>query len=210
MLDGKRNGILWIISAPSGAGKTSLSKALIERTPQLRHSVSYTTRPARPGEISGEHYHFVDIPSFEQMVDQGTFLEHARVFGNYYGTSEDWVKRQLLMGTDVLLEIDWQGARQVRERLPRHSVSIFILPPSTIALENRLRQRGQDGDEVIQLRMQEAQREMVHYDEYDYVVVNDDFAQALDNLHSIVSAERLRLCRHTDEMRQRMQELLGL
>ena len=210
MLDGNRNGILWIISAPSWAGKTSLSRALIDHTSQLRHSVSYTTRPPRPGEASGEHYHFIDIPTFEQMVDQGAFLEHARVFGNYYGTSEDWVKRQLLVGTDVLLEIDWQGARQVRERLHKQTVSIFILPPSTAALESRLRQRGQDDDKVIALRMQEAQREMVHYDEYDYVVINDSFELALEQLHSIVAAERLRLCRHTEEMRQRMHELLGL
>lgn len=204
------DGILWIISAPSGAGKTSLSRALIDRLPGLRHSVSYTTRAPRPGEVEGVDYQFMDIATFEQMVGQGAFLEHAKVFGNHYGTSEDWVKRQLLQGVDVLLEIDWQGARQVRERLPKHTVSIFILPPSAAALEARLRKRGQDSDDVIALRTRQAQQEMVHYDEYDYVVVNDDFDTALEQLCCIVQAERLRLCRHSHEMRQRTRELLKL
>ncbi|MEW6611595.1 MAG: guanylate kinase [Pseudomonadota bacterium] len=203
-------GILWIISAPSGAGKTTLSRALIEQTPDLRHSVSYTTRPPRPGERDGEHYHFVDTATFEHMVEEGAFLEHAHVFGNHYGTGEDWVKRQLLIGTDVLLEIDWQGARQVRERLPKQTVSIFILPPSADVLEARLRDRGQDSEEVIALRTREAQREMMHYDEYDYVVVNDQLDVALAQLRCIVNAERLRLSRHTEEMRQRTRELLRL
>lgn len=210
MLTHYHDGILWIISAPSGAGKTSLSRALIHQTRGLRDSVSYTTRPPRPGETEGIDYHFIDSVTFEQMIEQGSFLEHARVFGNYYGTSEDWVKRELLQGTDVLLEIDWQGARQVRERLHKQAVSIFILPPSAQILETRLRGRGQDSEDVISLRMQQAQREMIHYDEYDYVVVNDDFDLALNQLCCIVQAERLRLCRHSDEMRQRTRELLQL
>jgi guanylate kinase len=184
-------GTLFVISAPSGAGKTSLVAALLESDPALRVSVSYTTRPPRPGEIDGEHYHFVDTPTFDAMVAGGAFVEYARVFGNAYGTAESALRDALSAGDDVILEIDWQGARQVRERLPG-AVSIFVIPPTLAALESRLRGRGQDPDEVIAARMARARDELSHYAEYDYLVVNDRFDDALARLRAIIAAERLR------------------
>ncbi len=184
-------GTLFIVSAPSGAGKTSLVKALVARLDHIRLSVSYTTRPPRPGERDGEDYHFVDEATFQQMVREGAFLEYARVFDHHYGTSRAWLEEQLHAGTDVILEIDWQGARQVRDALPG-AVGIFILPPSRETLYQRLRQRGQDDDAVIQRRMRDAVAEMRHYREYDYLVINDRFEQALDELTHIVLAARLR------------------
>lgn len=183
---------LYIVSAPSGAGKTSLVKALVESTEEAVVSVSHTTRAPRQGERDGINYHFVSRVAFEAMVDRGAFLEHARVFDNYYGTSGDWVEARLEAGTDVILEIDWQGARQIRRRLPQ-ACSIFILPPSRAALARRLQGRGQDDGEVIARRMQDAQAQMSHYDEFDYVVINDDFATALSELRAILLARRLRL-----------------
>lgn len=183
-------GTLYIFSAPSGAGKTSLVTELVKRTAKLVVSVSHTTRAMCPGEQNGVHYHFVRVPEFEQMVSEGAFLEHARVFDNYYGTSQIAIEQQLAAGLDVILEIDWQGARQVRERMAE-AVSVFILPPSRIALEDRLRGRGQDSDDIIARRMRDAISEMSHYDEYDFVVVNDDFEQALAALIAIVSTHRL-------------------
>jgi guanylate kinase len=195
------NGTLYILSAPSGAGKTSLLKALREQDGELQISISHTTRPMRPGEEDGVHYHFVDQASFLAKVDRGDFLEHAEVFGNYYGTDEASVRRQLDAGQDTVLEIDWQGAQQVRKRFP-DAVSIFILPPSPEALHERLSNRGQDSEEVIQGRMREAVSEMSHYAEFDYLVINDDFEQALRELVAIVTGQRLRLTRqaavHTD------------
>ncbi len=185
------NATLYIVSAPSGAGKTSLVKALVEQDPTIRVSVSHTTRAPRPGEESGVHYHFTDQATFERMLEEGAFLEHARVFGNYYGTSQAAVAQQLAAGQDVLLEIDWQGARQVRVAFPG-AVSIFVLPPSRPVLEQRLRGRGQDGEEVIARRMEEAVSELSHYGEYDYLVVNDDFQTALADLQAIVRTRRLR------------------
>ena len=185
------NATLYIVSAPSGAGKTSLVKALVEQDPTIRVSVSHTTRAPRPGEESGVHYHFTDQATFERMLEEGAFLEHARVFGNYYGTSQAAVAQQLAAGQDVLLEIDWQGARQVRTAFPG-AVSIFVLPPSRPVLEQRLRGRGQDGEEVIARRMEEAVSELSHYGEYDYLVVNDDFQTALADLQAIVRTRRLR------------------
>ncbi|OAP87716.1 guanylate kinase, partial [Acidithiobacillus ferrooxidans] len=189
MTGGAERGILWIISAPSGAGKTSLARALVAATPQLRTSVSYTTRSPRPGEVEGTDYHFVPTEAFTAMAERGEFLEFAKVHGNGYGTSEPWVKSQLFAGTDCLLEIDWQGARQVRERLPGQAVSIFILPPSVAALAERLRDRGQDSEAVIARRLAAAREELLHYDEFDYLVVNDHFQDALADLQSIVHAE---------------------
>jgi len=183
---------LYIVSAPSGAGKTSLVQALGESTEEAVVSVSHTTRAPRQGERDGINYHFVSRAAFEAMVDRGAFLEHARVFDNYYGTSGDWVEARLEAGTDVILEIDWQGARQIRRRLPQ-ACSIFILPPSRAALARRLQGRGQDDGEVIARRMQDAQAQMSHYDEFDYVVINDDFATALSELRAILLARRLRL-----------------
>jgi guanylate kinase len=188
------DGILYILSAPSGAGKTSLLKALRERNGGLHISVSHTTRPMRPGEEEGIHYHFVDRSSFLGKVQRGDFLEHAEVFGNYYGTDEVTLRAQLETGLDSVLEIDWQGAQQVRQRFP-DAVSIFILPPSPEALYERLSNRGQDSEAVIQDRMREAVSEMSHYAEFDYLVFNDDFDQALNELSAIVTAQRLRLSR---------------
>jgi guanylate kinase len=185
-------GILFIVSAPSGAGKTSLLKQLIPSDEQLALSVSHTTRAMRPGEEDGVHYHFVPVDDFQAMVGEGAFLEHAQVFDNYYGTAEQGVRAQLAGGQDVVLEIDWQGARQVRERFPE-AVSIFIVPPSIEALRERLGGRGTDSDEIIERRMRDAQAELSHYPEYDYLVINDDFATALADLGCIVAAERLRL-----------------
>lgn len=185
-------GTLYIISAPSGAGKTSLVKELIDSMADIRVSVSHTTRPIRPGERDGVNYHFTTPPTFERMIEDDVFLEHALVFGNYYGTSREWVEQQLREGIDVILEIDWQGAQQVRAKMPA-SVGIFILPPSRAVLESRLRGRAQDSDEVIERRLSEAVTEMSHYAEYDYVVVNDDFDTALADLRAIVRARRQRM-----------------
>jgi guanylate kinase len=176
---------LFVITAPSGAGKTSLVRALMERQPELRFSVSYTTRPQRPGEQHGQHYFFVAPAEFERMLADGAFLEHARVFDNYYGTARSQVEALLAAGQGVVLEIDWQGARQVRAQMPE-SVGIFILPPSRAELERRLRGRGTDAESVIRRRLADAATDMSHWEEFDYVVVNDDFGRALDALAEIV------------------------
>jgi len=186
-------GTLYIVSAPSGAGKSSLLRALLASMGDaLALSVSHTTRAPRPGEADGRDYHFVDVDTFREMAAAGAFLEHARVFDNFYGTSRAGVEAQLATGQDVILEIDWQGARLVRELLPQ-TVSIFILPPSRAALGERLRQRGQDDAAVIERRMRDAVSEMSHYHEYDYLVINDVFATAQEELAAIVRSRRLRL-----------------
>ncbi|PVV20851.1 MAG: guanylate kinase [gamma proteobacterium symbiont of Ctena orbiculata] len=185
-------GTLYILSAPSGAGKTSLLKALRERDTRLHVSVSHTTRAMRPGERDGIDYHFLSQAAFLEMVGEGGFLEHAEVFGNYYGTSEAAVSAELKAGHDTVLEIDWQGARQVRKHFP-DAVSIFILPPDQQALRDRLDARGQDSEETIQQRMNQAVEEMSHYAEFDYLVINDEFDTALDELAAIVIAQRQRL-----------------
>ncbi|MES2918836.1 MAG: guanylate kinase [Pseudomonadota bacterium] len=184
------SGSLFIVAAASGTGKTSLVKALVESMPNLGVSVSTTTRPIRPGETDGVNYHFTDRETFVRMIGEGSFLEHAEVFGNLYGTSKDWVVEQLQQDRDVILEIDWQGAQQVRRLLPE-AVGIFILPPSLEALQSRLTGRGQDSAEVIAHRLHEAQGDISHYGEFTYLVVNDDFATALADLQSIVRASRL-------------------
>ena len=184
-------GTLYIIAAPSGAGKSSLVAALIESSDNISVSVSHTTRAMRPGEENGVHYHFIDIPTFEQMVADDAFLEHAKVFDNYYGTAKASIEQELAAGRDVILEIDWQGARQVRAVMSG-SVGVFILPPSREELEVRLRGRGTDSDEIIARRMRDAVSETSHYDEFDYLVVNDDFATALQELQAIVRSRRLR------------------
>jgi guanylate kinase len=192
-------GILFIVSAPSGAGKTSLVKSLLANDRGLGLAISYTTRRPRPGEQNGVHYHFVDASTFGAMVDAGDFLEHAEVFGNRYGTAEATVRAELVRGRDLVLEIDWQGARQVRTRFPA-AVSVFVLPPSLAALEERLRGRGQDGPEVIAGRMARARSELSHYGEYDYLVVNDRFEDALFDLGCVVRAERLRHDRQAERL----------
>jgi guanylate kinase len=201
-------GTLYILSAPSGAGKTSLLKARVEADTHLRVSVSHTTRPMRPGERNGVEYHFVDQERFMEMVGEGGFLEHAQVFDNYYGTSEEKVRQQLAAGFDVVLEIDWQGARQVRQRI-EDTVSIFILPPTPEALRERLGNRGQDSGEVIERRMQDARSEMSHYPEFDYLVVNDLFDRALLDLKAIVKARRLLEEVQSVRLEKRLQGLLA-
>ena len=183
-------GNLYIISAPSGAGKSSLVSALVEDWPDIEVSVSHTTRTIRPGEVDGVDYHFVDEAIFVEMVDQGVFLEHAQVFDNRYGTSRQSIQEQLLKGKDVILEIDWQGARQIRQ-LVTDCKTIYILPPSVTALKERLQNRGQDNDELIERRMRDAVSEMSHYGEFDYIVINDDFEQAKNDLSAIFVSNRL-------------------
>lgn len=187
-------GTLYIVSAPSGAGKTTLVKALIDQIDTLRVSISHTTRPMRPGEIDGVNYHFTSRERFLKQVGEGDFLEHAEVFGNLYGTSQSTVEQTLAQGHDLILEIDWQGAQQVRRALPQ-ARSIFILPPSRAALQERLRNRDQDSEEVIASRMALATAEMSHYVEYDYIVINDDFQIALDELKAVIAGNRLTLAR---------------
>lgn len=183
-------GNLFIVSAPSGAGKTSLMAALVDQLSGLRISVSHTTRPKRPGEEHGVNYHFTDRDTFLDMVNKNAFLEHAEVFGNLYGTSAQWVDDARLAGEDVILEIDWQGAEQVRRLVP-DAFSIYILPPSLDILADRLRSRAQDHEDVISQRLAGAREEMAHYPEFDYLVVNDDFDRALEDLKAVVQSTRL-------------------
>lgn len=190
-------GTLFIVSAPSGAGKTSLVRELIESLDGIRVSVSHTTRAQRRGEVDGVNYHFVSIAEFEAMISRGEFFEYAQVFDNFYGTSRSAVEALLKAGQDAILEIDWQGAQQVREQVP-DSVSIFILPPSCEELERRLANRGTDAHATIARRMRDAVSEMSHYDEYDYLVINDDFTTALRELQALVIAQRLSLARQQD------------
>jgi guanylate kinase len=180
-----RSGRLWVVAAPSGAGKTSLVRALLKRDSSLRFSTSYTTRPPRSSEVDGKDYFFVDIPRFEQMVRDDAFLEHAQVFDNWYGTGRDHVASLLAAGYSVVLEIDWQGARQVRKRAPE-SQSIFILPPSVAELERRLRGRKTDSEAVIQRRLKDSLADMAHWSEFDHVIVNDDFDAALARLAAVI------------------------
>ena len=183
-------GNLYVVAAPSGAGKTTLVRMLLEREPAVRLSVSYTTRPPRPGEQNGREYHFVDVDSFRGMIERHEFLEWAEVHGNFYGTSKKWIADRLTAGEDVLLEIDWQGAQQVRELFPG-AIGIFILPPSMEELTRRLTGRGTDAADVIACRLAAAQAEMRHVGEFDYVIINDLLDRALDDLHAIVRATRL-------------------
>ena len=201
-------GTLYTVSAPSGAGKTSLVKALVQRCPKIRVSVSHTTRPVRSGEKDGVNYHFVDEGRFLAMLDRTEFLEHARVFGNLYGTSKIWVEEQLKSGYDVILEIDWQGAQQVK-RLLSETRTIFIIPPSRETLLQRLNFRAQDDDTVIEARMSQAVEEMSHYVEADYLVVNEDFDQALEELRAIMICQRLRTSRQQESLSEMLQSLLS-
>lgn len=202
-------GTLFIFSAPSGAGKTSLVTSLLSCTQHIGVSVSHTTRPPRPGEVDGVNYHFTSKDEFIRMVGEGAFLEHAQVFDNYYGTSQAWVEAELEAGRDVILEIDWQGAQQVR-RLIKDTVTVFIAPPSIRALRERLKNRGQDNDETIERRMRDARNEMSHFVEYDYLIINDDFDNTLQELRSIVIARRHRLTaqqvRHAEVINNLLQD----
>jgi guanylate kinase len=200
-------GRLYVIAAPSGAGKTSLVKALMEREPRLRFSVSYTTRKSRANEIDGRDYHFIAPDRFHEMVERGEFLEHAQVYDNSYGTGVQAVRDALTAGGLVLLEIDWQGARQVRERLP-DARTVFILPPARQTLEERLRARSTDSEAVIQRRLQDARRDIGHWIEFDYVVINDRFEQAVEDLHAIVRERGDPLAATRPEVKRLTAELL--
>ena len=208
MQSNSSQGTLYIFAAPSGAGKTSLVKALLDQTDDIEVSVSHTTRTARPGEVDGVNYHFTDVATFNVMVSEGEFLEHAQVFDNFYGTARANIVQRLAAGVDVILEIDWQGARQVRQEFPE-SLGVFILPPSRQALEDRLRGRGQDGDEVIARRMRDAESEMSHYAEFEYLVINDDFDTALEELKAIITANRLRSSLQASRHGEMLAELLA-
>lgn len=205
-------GSLYVISAPSGAGKTSLTHALIARLVKhgvpVAFSVSYTTRPPRPGEKDGVDYHFIDGDAFETMIEAGEFLEHARVFDCYYGTGREATEALLAAGRDVILDIDWQGARQVRERVPA-ALSIFILPPSREELERRLRLRAKDDEEVIATRLRKAADEISHYAEYDYLVINDEFENATAALESVFISRRLRREAQLPRLRETLRQLLA-
>jgi guanylate kinase len=203
-----RRGKLFVIAAPSGAGKTSLVKALLQRMPELHVSISHTTRKIRPTEQPGREYYFVSVPEFQQLRDQGQFLEHAQVFDNYYGTGRQPVEAQLGKGQDVVLEIDWQGAQQVRKALPECQ-TIFILPPSRRALEERLRSRATDSNEVIERRLRDAVGDMSHWQEFDYVVVNDQFENAVSDLMRIVSGKGEDLRAGRPQLQPLLRELLA-
>lgn len=200
-------GTLFTVSAPSGAGKTSLVNALLARDTSIKVSISHTTRTKRPGEEDGRDYHFVDASVFQQMVANGDFLEHAEVFGNFYGTSKSAVEALLAEGNDIILEIDWQGAQQMRELMPK-AQSIFILPPSVEALRQRLQGRGQDNDSVIEQRMQQAISEISHYTESQWLIINDDFERALQELHSIITTQRLETTKQQEKHRRLLDDLL--
>ena len=193
---GRRRGVLMALSSPSGAGKTTLSKRLLSQNPDVVLSVSCTTRPPRPGEVNGEDYEFITEDEFKARIEQDYFFEWAEVFGRYYGTPKTPVLTAIDEGRDVLFDIDWQGAQIIAKEAPADTVRVFILPPSLELLEDRLRKRGQDSDEIIQDRMARAKDEISHWNEYDYVIVNDDFARALEKLNQILHAERLKQSRH--------------
>lgn len=205
---GTRRGTLFVIAAPSGAGKTSLVHALMKRIPSLRFSISYTTRRQRPTEVHGRDYFFVEKQDFQRMADAGEFLEHARVYDNCYGTSRAQIEQVLSGGNDVLLEIDWQGARQIRAAMPECR-TIFILPPSRAALEERLRGRGTDSEEVIARRLRDSIADMSHWNEFDYVVVNENFERAIEDLAAIVAGEAQHLSASRSELQSLLPSLLG-
>ncbi len=201
-------GNLFIVSSPSGAGKSSLISALLKKHQDMQVSVSHTTRAPRPGETDGEHYHFTDVNSFKNLIEDKGFYEWAEVFGNFYGTSKQAIQEQLAQGVDVFLDIDWQGAQQLRKLMPE-VISIFILPPSREELESRLNKRGQDSAEVIAKRMAQAQSEMSHYDEYDFLLINDDFEQTLLQFESIVLAHRQKTANQQSKYADLLTQLLA-
>ena len=199
---------LYVVAAPSGGGKTSLISALLKKDERLQLSVSYTTRPPRPGEVDSVHYHFVDENSFQTLIDRKAFLEYASVFDYHYGTSREAVEQQLAAGFDVILDIDWQGARQIRNSFPS-SRSIFVIPPSLDVLRQRLIERGQDNDTVVQRRMRDAQAEISHWDEFDFLIINDKFDEALGELHSIIRSGQPRQPYDQKQYGEILAELLG-
>lgn len=192
-----RRGLMFVLSSPSGAGKTTISRMLLERDPHIRMSVSVTTRPMRPGEIDGRDYHFVDHATFDRMKAEGQFLEHAEVFGNMYGTPRAQIEQGLEAGQDFLFDIDWQGTQQLRQSMRVHVVPVFLLPPSLGELRRRLTSRGTDSDEVIERRMARARDEISHWDAYDYVLINQDIDTCYQQVRTILESERLRIERQT-------------
>ncbi len=192
-----RRGLMFIISSPSGAGKSTLSRMLLESEPELTMSVSVTTRPPRPGEVDGEHYHFVSHEEFQRLRDNNGLLEWAEVFGNFYGSPREPVEKALAEGRDVLFDVDWQGAQQIAEKMGEDVVKVFILPPGADVLHERLKRRAQDPEEVIARRMAEAASEISHWPEYDYVIINDDLERAAEDIRAILRAERLKRHRRT-------------
>ena len=203
-----RRGSLFVLSSPSGAGKTSIARRLLELEPGTRMSVSATTRPKRRDELDGRDYHFVSQAKFDQMADQGGFLEHAEVFGHSYGTPRDQVEEMLATGYDVIFDIDWQGAQQITEKAREDTVKIFILPPSTKELERRLKTRAQDSNDVVAMRMEKASSEITHWAEYDYVIINEHIDQTVNQVLNILTAERLRLHR-AGEVSDFVEKLIG-
>jgi guanylate kinase len=201
-------GSLFIVSAPSGTGKTSLVKGLVDTLKNIKVSVSHTTREKRPGEINGVNYHFVTRDEFQNMIEQDDFLEHADVYGFFYGTSKHWVKEQLADGVDVILEIESQGAKQAIEQFPK-AISIFILPPSQEALKTRLHNRAQDKPDVIEHRLSEAKNEVKHCSEYDYIIVNDQFETALSDIRSVVRADHVKHARQTVLLKPLIDDLMA-
>ena len=199
---------LYVVAAPSGGGKTSLISALLKKDERVQLSVSYTTRPPRPGEVDSVHYHFVDEDLFQTLIDRKAFLEYASVFDYHYGTSREAVEQQLAAGFDVILDIDWQGARQIRNSFPS-SRSIFVIPPSLDVLRQRLIERGQDNDTVVQRRMRDAQAEISHWDEFDFLIINDKFDEALGELHSIIRTGKLLQLNDQKQYGEILAELLG-
>ena len=206
---GKYQGNLIVVAAPSGGGKTSLIRTLLSTLDNIEVSISHTTRPPRPGEVDGRDYYFVDDNQFKDMIDNQQFIEYATVFNHYYGTSKQQIIEKLASGTDILFDIDWQGAEQIQEHFSQDVVSIFILPPSLEVLRSRLTQRNQDSDAVIESRMHKAQHEMRHYEMFDYVIINDDFDHAADELASIVVANRLKLAKQVMKKAKLLSLLLG-
>lgn len=200
---------IFVIAAPSGAGKTSLVNEVLQRESKLQLSVSFTTREPRPKDVHGKDYHFIDEMRFQEMIEQNDFLEHAHVYGHYYGTSRAWVQQQLEQGRDIILEIDWQGARQIKQHFAQHAVLIFVLPPSLQELKQRLLRREQDSALVIGKRMQVAQQEMQHCKEFDYLLVNDDFAATVSSLQAIIKSASLSMPRQLLQQQQLLQLLLA-
>ncbi|WP_226795580.1 guanylate kinase [Altererythrobacter sp. CC-YST694] len=204
-----RRGLMFILSSPSGAGKTTIARKILERVPGIAMSVSVTTRPMRPGEVDGKDYHFVDRPTFDRMVEEEEFLEWAEVFGNCYGTPKAQIKAGLRAGQDFLFDIDWQGTQQLYQRMEVDVVRVFLLPPSIEELEGRLRARATDAEEVIRSRMDRARSEISHWDGYDYVVINEDVEGCFEKVRGILEAERLKRMRQTgliDFVRELMRE----
>lgn len=205
----KKKGRLIVISAPSGAGKTTLVSALIDAVPNLKLSISHTTRPIRPGEQDGINYYFVSVEEFKKLLDSRDFLEYAKVYDNYYGTSKIWVEEQLSKGSDIILEIDWQGAQQIKAIFKDEAIFIYILPPSLLVLKERLTKRAQDNQEVIEHRLSKAREDISHYKEFDYIVVNDNLEVTTNELVSIVTSLRLSIDKQEDNLRGLIEELLG-